>query len=157
MRPFSVGVYLSLTYAITAAYERVGGVTKFAGKTRPKLSTLSKYGSTGRDNSETVMPIDVAVDLDKAIGQPIVTAKMAEILGYDLVPKITVTRVARRLSEGDALDVMSEAMDFARALRDAISDGQVCRTDRMRIEREWFDLKHEIDEALINAGVLTTC
>lgn len=157
MRPFSEAVYASLTEAIAAGYHRLGGVTKFVGRTRPKLSTLVKYASDSTQNAAIVMPIDVAIDLDKAVGQPLVIAKAAEALGYDLVPKITLASVRRALSEGDVLDVMAEAMDFCRALRDAIADGQICQADRRRIEREWFDLKSEIDEALINAGVLEAC
>jgi hypothetical protein len=157
VRPFSEGVYQSLTASVAAAYERINGVSKLVGRTRPKLATLSKYGSDSEQNEDIVMPIDVAIDLDKAVGRPIVTAKMAEALGYDLVPKMTVTRIGRKLSEGHVMDVMEEAMDFVRALRDAIADDKVCQTDRMRIEREWYDLRQEVDEALINAGVYEPC
>ncbi|MGI2036391.1 hypothetical protein ACRQ1B_28850 [Rhizobium panacihumi] len=157
MRPYAKGVYLSLSAAIRTAYDRVGGVSKFAGHTRPKLATLSKYASDSDQNAETIMPIDVAIDLDRKAGQPIVTARMASILGYDVVPKIVAPMLAGGLTEADALDVMAEAMDFVRAIRGALADGKVCAMDRENLRREWLDLRHEMDEALLHAGVSETC
>lgn len=156
MRPFDSSIYRSLTDAVQLGYERVGGPVAFAEVTRPKVATLSKYASESDDNAATIMPIDVALDLDKAAGTPIVTAKMAAALGYDLVPKIA-GMAGGRLTEGDALDVMTEAMDFVRSIRAALADGKICDADRAYLQRDWHDLRREMDEAVMNAGVLETC
>lgn len=156
MRPFDRDVYRLLTKAVQLGYERVGGIVAFADRTRPKVATLSKYASESDDNGLTIMPIDVAIDLDKAAGAPIVTARMADVLGYDLVPKIAGMG-AGLLTETDALDVMTEAMDFVRSIRAALADGSICDADRAALQRDWHDLRREMDEAVLNAGVLATC
>ncbi|MBT9373206.1 hypothetical protein [Rhizobium sp. CSW-27] len=152
MRPFSEVAYLSLKRAVEVAYSLAGGVSLFALTTRVRVSTLSKYASDGADNLDTCMPIDVAIDLDRAARQPVVTAKMAELLGYDLVPRVPPAGASRRVVDGDAVDFMVEAMDVVRAIQAALADGRVSRDDARKVMAELSDLQREIDDLKRNIG-----
>lgn len=152
MRPFSETTYLSLKRAVEVGYLLAGGVSLFMRVTRIKVSTLSKYASDGQDNKDTFMPIDVALDLDRAANQPVITAKMAEILGYDLVPRLVLEESARRVCDVDAVDFMMEAMDVVRAMQAALVDGRVSRDDAKKILAELAQLEREIDDLKRNIG-----
>lgn len=150
MRHFSEEAYLSLKRAVEVAYSMAGGVSLFALVTRVKSPNLSKYGSNSEEHAQTFMPIDIAMDLDHAAKQPVVLGQMAEILGYDLVPKGEGIHTPRRIVDGDAIDVMSEAMDLVRALQSARADGKICNNDRKRILEEVAQLEKELDELKLN-------
>lgn len=70
---------------ITAAALKFVGLTAFQHLTRVKVSALSKYGSTGEEHQDDFMPIDVAVEADRACGEPLIVGEMARLLGYRLV------------------------------------------------------------------------
>jgi hypothetical protein len=76
------------------------GVSEAAGLTRVNAPALTKYGAGHED---AFMPVDVAVDLMRAAGKPILLEAMAAQLGLRLVSAAPVE------SGGDKLEVLSRA------------------------------------------------
>jgi hypothetical protein len=152
VRHFSEEAYGSLKRAVEVAYSLAGGVSLFAMVTRVKVPALSKYASPGEEHEETFMPIDVALDLDFAAKQPVVLTMMADLQGYDLVPKGEGIHSPRKVTDGDAIDLMSEAMDVVRALQTARADGRIDHADRKRVLSEIAQLERELDDLKLNLG-----
>ncbi len=150
MRHFSEATYVSLKRAVEVAYSMAGGVTLVELLTRVKSPVLSKYASNSEENAKIFIPVDVAMDVDRAAGQPVILQQMADHLGYDLVPKGEGIHTPRRIVDGDSIDVMSEAMDLVRALQSARADGKICNNDRKRILEEVAQLEKELDELKLN-------
>lgn len=150
MRHFSEEAYLSLKRAVEVAYSLAGGVTLVQLLTRVKTPVLSKYGSNSEENAQIFMPIDVALDLDRAAKQPVVLGQMADILGYNLVPKGEGVHTSRRIVDADSIDLMTEAMDVISRIQLARADGKICRNDEKRILEEIAQLEKKLDELKLN-------
>ncbi|MBB4277048.1 hypothetical protein [Rhizobium mongolense] len=140
MRRFSEADYLSLKRVLDVAYEMAGGNTLFQHVTRVVVSQLSKYASTDDDCQKTYMPIDVAIDLDLAAKSPIVTAKMAELLGYRLEPLKQRIDAVDPLSEKDALSIMDEATALWQLVRSAYSDGRIDALEKKQLRLKLHQL-----------------
>lgn len=93
--------------------------TKFALVTRVDAAQLSKYGSVAHPDS--LMPIDVAVDLCRDIGSPLIVEEMARLLGYRLVPAETAE--SGEVGYGDLAEIHRETSDVVQALAAALPDG----------------------------------
>lgn len=140
MRRFSEADYFSLKRVLDVAYEMAGGNTLFQHVTRVVVSQLSKYASTDEDCHKTFMPIDVAIDLDLAAKQPIVTAKMAELLGYRLEPLAQRIAIAEPLSEKDSLTIMDEATALWQLVRAAYADGRIDALEKKQLRLKLHEL-----------------
>ena len=140
VRRFSETEYSSLKRMLDVAYELAGGVTVFQYVTRVVTSQLSKYASTDVENEKKFIPVDIALDLDRAAKQPIVTAKMAELLGYRLEPLEQRIEVAKPLSESDALEIMDEATLLWRMTRQAFADGRIDALERKQLRLKLHEL-----------------
>ena len=141
MRAFSEQQYDGLKKACDVGYIVAGGVSLFLRLTRLRgTSQLTKYASSNEDDRETFMPIDVAVDLDRAARTPIVTGAMAALLGYRLEPLSASVADAEKLSEKDAHHILSEAMDVSRTLLAAYADGRIDAAERRQLRREVREL-----------------
>ncbi|NEJ10449.1 hypothetical protein GR238_34365 [Rhizobium leguminosarum] len=136
MRHFSEKAYRSLKCVCSVAYDLAGGNTLFQHSTRVVVSQLSKYASLNEDDEKSYMPIDVAVDLDRAAGSPIVTGTMAQLLGFRLEPLTAAAAEADKLSERDAHKLLAEAMDVSQALLGAFADGRIDALERKRLRVE---------------------
>jgi hypothetical protein len=136
MRHFSEKAYRSLKCVCSVAYDLAGGNTLFQHSTRVVVSQLSKYASLNEDDEKSYMPIDVAVDLDRAAGSPIITGTMAQLLGFRLEPLSAAVTEADKLSERDAHKLLAEAMDVAQALLAAFADGRIDALERKRLRVE---------------------
>jgi len=151
MRPFSEEAYAGLKRAVEVGLKLAGGTKLVAFTTRVNGSMLTRYGSSSAEHHELFMPVDVAIDLDTAAKHPVITGKMAEILGFHLVPKSGLPGT-RRITDGDAVDIMSEAMDLVRAIQSARADDRICEADRKKIKIEIADLQRELHELAANLG-----
>lgn len=140
MRAFSETSYRGLKAVCGVAYGLVGGNTLFAHSTRVVVSQLSKYASFKEEDEKSFMPIDVAVDLDRAAQSPIITGTMAKMLGYRLEPLLETLAAAEKLSENDAHTILSEAMDVSKALLEAFKDGRIDALERKILRRELREL-----------------
>ncbi|MDI7924570.1 phage regulatory CII family protein [Ferirhizobium litorale] len=149
---------LRLIGATEASLKRGGGLSTFASLTRVTVATLSKYANPNADDEEDddkprryVIPVDIAVEADRrAGGKPIIIGEAADLLGYELIPKSMARPKARKVTEGDALDLLAEVMDVVKAIRDAKTDGRIDAGERKAIEREIREAQRELDELLIN-------
>lgn len=141
MRAFSEQQYDSLKRSCDVSYLVGGGVSLIFRMTRLKgTSQLTKYASTNEEDKETFMPIDVALDVDRAAHTPIITGKMAEMLGYRLEPLMASIEGSDALSERDAHNILSEAMDVSKALLAAFADGRIDALERKQLRRELREL-----------------
>ncbi|MDH6265518.1 hypothetical protein M2360_000908 [Rhizobium sp. SG_E_25_P2] len=70
---------------MTAAALKFVGLSAFQFLTRVKVSALSKYGSAGEEHRDDFIPVDVAVEADRACGEPLIIGEAARMLGYRLV------------------------------------------------------------------------
>jgi hypothetical protein len=136
VRHFSEKAYRSLKCVCSVAYDLAGGNTLFQHSTRVVVSQLSKYASLNEDDEKSYMPIDVAVDLDRAAGSPIITGTMAQLLGFRLEPLSAAVAEGDKLSERDAHKLLSEAMDVSQALLAAFADGRIDALERKRLRVE---------------------
>lgn len=84
IRPTNEHERLELKQATNAALSMTGKMEAFAARTRVEKAALSKYGSVSEPAS--FIPIDVAADLDRAIGAPIVLKAQAALQGFALAP-----------------------------------------------------------------------
>lgn len=135
MRAYAGQIYRSLKTACELAYEQIGGVSMAYRMTRLKgTSTLTKYASRSEDDEESFMPIDIAIDLDRAAKSPIITGTMAAALGYRLVPDDGHER--RAVTREDGTIITLEVMDVVRALHEAFSDNKIDAADRKALLKE---------------------
>ncbi|WP_353844855.1 phage regulatory CII family protein [Rhizobium sp. CSW-27] len=148
---------LSLKGATDACLKLGGGVTSFAQLTRVSVSVLSRYADCRNcdpddreGNFERLIPVDVAVEADRRAGKPLITEEMARQLGYRLEPALASAVPARRITDGDILDMMQEAADVVRELRAARADGRIDSADRKRVRTEIRELQRELEEILVN-------
>lgn len=135
MRPSTEHDRAALKAAVRRAMKRAGGGDSFCHSTRVGAPTLSYYANPGRDDMH--IPVDVAIDLDREAGAPVVAAEMARMLGYRLVP---LDAVDGGPDMSDLAAVAGESADVVRKFADALADGAIDRLERA-------DLSAEIDEA----------
>lgn len=76
--------YHSLKAAVRDLVTAAGGGVRAAKISRADAPMLSRYGSV---HDERFAPIDVIADLEQEVGDPIVTRMLADLAGYELVPK----------------------------------------------------------------------
>jgi hypothetical protein len=141
VRAFSEQQYDTLKRACDVGYVVAGGHSLFLRLTRLRgTSQLTKYASSNEDDRDTYMPLDVAVDLDRASRTPIVTGAMAALLGYRLEPLSASIIDTEKLTERDAHNILSEAMDVSKALLAAFADGRIDALERKQLRREIREL-----------------
>lgn len=132
-RRHTQAAYIRLKVATRRLIEACGGVESAAELCRVKKSSLSEYENR---NSDTFMPIDVALDLESFAGEPFVTRALAEETGQ------TVTQ--KDFGEGEtpsclALAVGSiarESADVVASLADALADGVLTDQERETVLTE---------------------
>lgn len=118
----------ALKTAVKRLVAAVGGQEAAASVTRVVASKLNEYGSA--QMSLRHMPVDVLLDLETCLGAPVVTAELARLQGFALLPvQLGEGDVAKALSDvaRDCGQTLSDAM---RALADGMPPGEidvVCR------------------------------
>ena len=142
MRLISEQSILALKGLTDACYRLGGGVSSFALLTRVTISTLVKYATLGErrddgshEHSQTMIPIDIAIEADMRAGSPIIIGGAADLLGYALVPKESAPE-GRRLTDLHAHTVLAETMDVSRAIIEAGKDGHYDALERRTINQE---------------------
>jgi len=73
----------ALKTAVKKVVHEVGGLAAAASCSRVGISQLSDYGNVASDK---MVPVDVALDLEMIGGSPHITAQMARLHGYQLMP-----------------------------------------------------------------------
>lgn len=121
----------ALKAATRHALEIAGGGERFAWVTRVNPPALSKYADALGD---AFMPLDVAADLDREIGSPVMAEALAASAGYRLVP--VDTKAAAAPSLADVAKIMRESCDVADVLTSALADGRIVPAEARAIDRE---------------------
>ena len=135
MRASSDHDRLALKAAVRLALKRVGGGDCFCHATRVGAPALSNYANANRDDSH--MPLDVALDLDRDAGAPIVVGALARLTGYRLVP----------LQAGDSKPGLDDIAIIARETGDVVSALATALVDGGVDSREAAEIHREIEEA----------
>lgn len=140
-----------LKLATQRLIERVGGLAEADKNSRPDFRRFSDYQSFSKP--DRFIPADAIADLERAVGDPVVTRELAELAGFDLVRRGAMQRgvidpaqclrrltaelgdVARcednalahvRASANDAREEVAELLnliDTARSMIDAVERG----------------------------------
>lgn len=126
----------SLKAAARLLVSAAGGGESCRHVTRVGPPALSRYQSI--EDADSHMPADVVLDLELDCGVPAVTEFLARAQGFRLVS-------ARRAEgggpgAGDVINVMREASELAAELSAALSDGEITRSEALKIKRELNDL-----------------
>lgn len=127
-------------YDLKAATERcltrAGGGNNFQYHTRVATTQLHRYGA--RDEKDFV-PLDVALEMDRQAGTPIIIGAAARLLGYTLEP-VTAGKGTQCLSEAISAAIR-ECSDVYAKVIDATADDRITPAERR-------DIHTEIDEAV---------
>ncbi|MEA3534265.1 hypothetical protein [Rhizobium sp. CC-YZS058] len=139
--------------ATEAAYRLAGGVSVVATRTRASISQLSKYASTNPENGETLIPLDVAIEVDRAAGSPVIITAYAEMLGFQLVVATPDEQSDEGpVSEGDAHSIARKAMSLAEEIFAALEDGKVDAMERRSIVEKCYRLKRAVGRLVKRIG-----
>ncbi|MFC0384360.1 phage regulatory CII family protein [Muricoccus vinaceus] len=136
--------YAGLKSLFQALCQRVGGLDAAAACTRVRRAQLGNYGNLNMP--EIFAPVDVVLELQAITKDPIVTAEMARLQGYALVP-------VEAVAEGELAALLAKVgaesgavfQEFAQALG---NDGQVDSAERTAIARKLSDLLRVTHAAL---------
>jgi len=115
--------------------ERVGGLDAAASCTRVGRSQLANYCSPHHDH---FLPIDILQRLEKVAEDATLTEELLRHHG------LVATRPQGSTSTGSVLAglalLAAEMSDLHRASAEGLADGELCRDDKIRIERELQDV-----------------
>lgn len=123
---------------------RVGGLDAAAACTRVKRAQLGNYGNLNMP--EIFAPVDVVVQLEAIVGDPLVTREMARLQHYALVP-------VKAMEEGELSAFLARVgagsgevfREFAEAMS---NDGLVDPAERAAIGRKLAELSHAVHAAM---------
>lgn len=140
MRPLAAEAYARLK-AATRKLVRDAGGCEYA-ETRVGKTKLAEYGAPNMP--DRFAPVDVIADLERSVGEPLVTRELAAQAGYDLVPAGQAAVPLKRL-ETYLLDLMGQLGALSREIAAAEADGQLDAAEIERIRLAAQTLKIEID------------
>lgn len=111
------------------AIAMAGGPASFALVTRVPSSSLSKYAAMHEVAS--FIPLDVASDLQKDIGAPVIAEALAAPMGFKCVPANTAT--PQPLGYQDIRQLNREAFELSESVSSALEDGVIDVHERREI------------------------
>lgn len=134
--------YQALKAATRDLVSTAGGPNRASTITRGAPSYLSRYGLA---HEQMFAPVDIIADLEAECGTPFVTRMLADLAGYDLVPKAEASASADRLTSHLG-DVARTAGGVMSSLADAIGDGQLTEDERRAIDSRAAETETELAE-----------
>lgn len=137
-----MSIYETLKAATRDLVAAAGGCTRAAKVSRVQEAAFSRYGQWG---DPRCIPVDVVLDLEQDVGDPIITRILADHAGYVLVPKAQVA----------GTDAMPQHLaDVARTtgaaltgLADALTDGRVDDREAAALKPVFAQAQTELAEA----------
>ncbi|WP_319413910.1 phage regulatory CII family protein [uncultured Cohaesibacter sp.] len=138
-RQFASETYLRLRRRCRELTKKAGGVECAAEITRVSPAQMARYG---QPQGVDWMPVDVVADVEKDIGEPVVTRALAQVLGFELV-KLPEGRWEGDISQQLA-SMFAEAGDIGRKIGECLADDGCISKDEARRYR----LRKEIADAL---------
>ncbi|WP_273794341.1 phage regulatory CII family protein [Brucella intermedia] len=147
MRTISEPERRTLKAATDGAYVLSGGISRILDFTRVSTSQLSKYASFGDDNADSFVPVDVAIEIDRAAKSPVIVKEMAALLGYGLIPLRPDSDQSeyQAVTEADGYRALKETMDVVQAVIDARADGGIDAADRKNVRKEIREAIRELE------------
>ena len=139
--------YLALKAAVRDLVTAAGGANRAAELTRSDAPRLSRYGSP---HEAMHAPLDVIADLEAEAGAPIVTAILADMQGFNLVPQTAISKPDASIS----LSIGEAAKDFGAMISElavALADGNLTEQEAAHViplVRELATEIAELDQAL---------
>ncbi|WP_414901134.1 phage regulatory CII family protein [Rhizobium cremeum] len=128
MRPSTEHDRARLKASTRAAIIAAGKAKQLAACSRVNEPQISRY--VGGDYPD-FMPLDVILDCELLAGQPVMTAALADMLGYRLVPIAGGDETSLTLDH--VLDAVNAVGELLRAFRDGHSDGHLDEAERREI------------------------
>lgn len=145
-RPTSDHDRLGLKAAFRRALKLAGGQESAAAITRGAHQSLNRYGNPSVPEQQA--PIDVVADLERDIGDPIVTRALADLAGFVLFPKPPAGASPEWAAQIGKL--AKEVGEVMTRLGEAVASGGTVTADEIRALR----LRPEIAEAIaVLAGI----
>lgn len=137
-RPTSIDERLSLKATFRQLLKLAGGQQSAELITRGKHQTLNRYGNVAEENLDCHAPIDVIVDLERDVADPVVTRHLAEMNGFMLVKKTAVAADANLVTHLSAL--ACESSQSIEAIAAGIADQDLTEAELLKIVKETREL-----------------
>lgn len=137
-RPTNEQDRLSLKAAFRRLLKMAGGQEAAELITRGKHQTLNRYGNANEIDCQA--PIDVIADLEREVGDLVVTVHLAEMNGFMLVKKSAVAADANLLTHISAL--AGESGQAVQATVEALADGIDTEAELIRVIKEGEEAVH---------------
>lgn len=134
--------------ATQKAIEEAGGVDAVASAVRVGRSQISDYQNK---HSPSVVPVDVALDLDRYAGEPLLLAEFAKQSGYAITPFT--------FGEGDIAAVMQRFIRRSGSTSETtvriLADGIVTLEEANDLLKDLLDVRHvnELAIQIVNAHI----
>lgn len=148
-RPTTQDERFSLKAAFRVLLKMAGGQQSAELITRGKHQTLNRYGNVADENVDCHAPIDVIADLERDVGEPVVTKHLAEMNGYMLVKKTAVAADANLVTHLSTL--ASESGQTIQAIAEGIADEDLTEAELLRIVKESRELAQAASAAELAA------
>ena len=146
-RPTSDEDRFSLKAAFRQLLKMAGGQEAASLITRGKHQTLNRYGNVNETDCHA--PVDVIVDLERDIADPVVTRHLAEMHGFVLVKKTAITADANLVTHLSAL--ACESSQTIEAIAAGIADQDLTEDELKKIVKEAQELAHAASAAELAA------
>ncbi|MGK2741047.1 phage regulatory CII family protein [Tepidicaulis sp. LMO-SS28] len=128
----------SLKEATTRLLMGFPTVEKAARHCRAQRSTLDEYANTNR--RDRFIPVDVALDLEHKLGDPVITSYMARRSGYALY-KLPNGQISPKW-ESHFSKIVKEGSEVFAAAADALADGSISPEEATNIIKELDEAIH---------------
>lgn len=136
-RPTTEQERFSLKAAFRQLLKLAGGQEAAELITRGKHQTLNRYGNPNEPDCQA--PVDVIADLEREVGDPVVTKHLAEMNGYFLVKKSVVAADANLVTHLSAL--ARESSQTIEAIAAGIADSVETETELVQMVKEARELR----------------
>lgn len=156
-RPTTEQDRFSLKAAFRQLLKKAGGQEAAELVTRGRHQTLNRYGNPKEEDCHA--PIDVIADLEREIGEPVVTKHLADMAGYLVIKKVEAAGGSDMLTHlvtvgrenGDVMTVLSDVVargaDCEEALRRLIKEAREGREAHAAVEEAAKTRLAELEDA----------
>ncbi|TCM56173.1 hypothetical protein C8J36_103543 [Rhizobium sp. PP-F2F-G48] len=123
-----------------------------ATRTRVSTSTLCKYASISPEYDDALIPLDVAIEVDRAAGSPAILTAYAEILGFQIVAAVPTDEPEGAVTEADAHKIARKAMGLAEEIFAALEDNVIDALEKRTIIDKCHRLKRLVRDMVRRLG-----
>ncbi|ATN32881.1 hypothetical protein ACO34A_03580 [Rhizobium sp. ACO-34A] len=142
MRPSTEHDRARLKASTRAAIIAAGKAKQLSACSRVSEAQISRYVGDYPD----FIPVDVMLDCEMLAGQPVITAALADMQGYRLVPIAGEDGVG--LTFDHVLDAVHTVGELLRAYRDGHADGHLNEAERREITNCFIESLKSLQDGL---------